>query len=208
MNYLTKKEIKFPKRKRESKKGDNGRVLIIGGSKDYVGAVALAGMAALRSGCDWVTIAALEKVAWSINTMSPDLVTVKLKGDYFSLKHSNEILKLINKHDTILIGNGIGLNNETKSFVKKVIKIKKLIVIDADGIKSLSINNLENSIITPHNKELEIFLKNSKINDSIIKKIIKEKSIIKKSLLIKKTLKKFFVKDNVILLKWSNDKAC
>jgi len=205
MKFISKKDIKLPKRNKLSKKGDNGRVLVIGGSKDYVGAVALAGLAALRSGCDWVTIAAPEKVAWAINTLSPDLVTIKLNGDYFSLKHSKEILKLIKKHDTILIGNGIGLKTETKSFVKNIINNKKLKVIDADAIKSLSINDLQNSIITPHNKELEIFLQNSKINNPIIKKIIKEKSIIKKSHLIKKTLKNFLEKNNIILLKGQID---
>ncbi|HJO01373.1 MAG TPA: NAD(P)H-hydrate dehydratase, partial [Candidatus Woesearchaeota archaeon] len=70
MKYITKKDIELPKRKKSSKKGDNGRVLIIGGSKEYVGAVALAGLAALRSGCDWVTVAAPEKVAWAVNCLS------------------------------------------------------------------------------------------------------------------------------------------
>ena len=157
MKFISKKYIKLPKRKKDSKKGDNGRVLVIGGSKDYIGAVALAGLAALRSGCDWVTIAAPEKVAWAINAISPDLVTIKLKGDYFSLKHYSEIAKLAKKHDIVLLGNGLGLRKETKSFVKKIIKkINNPKVIDADGIKSLSLGDLENSIITPHIKELEI----------------------------------------------------
>ena len=84
MNFISKKDIKLPLRKKTAKKGDNGRVLVIGGSKEYTGAAALAGLAALRSGADWVTVAAPEKVAWAVNCLSADLVTVKLKGDYFS----------------------------------------------------------------------------------------------------------------------------
>ena len=61
-------------------KGDSGRVLIIGGSERYSGCLALAGIAALRAGCDWVTIAAPEKVAWAVNCMTKDIVSVKLKG--------------------------------------------------------------------------------------------------------------------------------
>ena len=54
-------------------------------------------------------------------------------------------------------------------------------VVDADGIKALSTVDLENSIITPHIKELEIFMKNSKINNKIIKNIVNEKNIERKS---------------------------
>ncbi len=202
MDYISKKCIKLPKRKQTAKKGDNGRVLVVGGSKEYIGAVALAGLAALRSGADWVTVAAPEKVAWAVNCLSADLVTVKLKGDYFSLKHATEILDLAKKHDVVAIGNGIGLRKETQSFLKSIIeKLKKPLVVDADAIKALSSDDLENSIITPHIKELETFLSNSKIKDSIIKKIINEKNINKKSLLIKNNIKNFFDKDNVLLLK-------
>ena len=122
MTFISKKDIVIPIRKKSSKKGDNGRVLIIGGSKDYVGAVALAGLAALRSGCDWVTIAAPEKVAWAVNCLSSDLVAIKLKGNYFSLKHANNIIRLADKHDIVLIGNGIGIKKETKQLLKKIIK--------------------------------------------------------------------------------------
>jgi len=202
MEYISKKGIKLPKRKKDSKKGDNGKVLVIGGSKDYIGAVALAGLAALRSGADWVTIAAPEKVAWAINCLSPDLVTTKLKGDYFSLNHYNIIVDLLKKHNVVLIGNGIGLKKETNQFLKKIIKkIKNPKVVDADAIKILSANELENSIITPHIKELEIFLSNSRISRPIIKKIINERNIEKKALLIKKTMEEFLEKNNIVLLK-------
>ncbi|MBI2208480.1 NAD(P)H-hydrate dehydratase [Candidatus Woesearchaeota archaeon] len=202
MQYISKKDIKLPKRKKDSKKGDNGKVLVIGGSKDYIGAVALAGLAALRSGADWVTVAAPEKVAWAVNCLSHDLVTKKFKGEYLSPKHSNEIIGLSKKYDVVLVGNGMGLKKETKQFIKKVIKeIKNNLVVDADGIKALSTNDLKNSIITPHIKELELFLLNSKIERNIVKKIINEKNIEKKALLIKKTLKNFLEKNNIILLK-------
>ena len=202
MQFITKSRIKFPKRGKDSHKGDNGLVLVVGGSKNFVGAVALSGLAALRSGCDLAKIIAPEKVAWAINAYSPDLVTLKLKGDYFKLKHFDIVRQSMEKFDVLLMGNGIGLQNETKKFCKKTIKnIKKLKVIDADAIKSISMSDAENSIITPHSKELEYFLKNSKINNSIIKKINKEKNTEKKSKLIKNTAQKFLDKNNIILLK-------
>ena len=206
MKFITKSQIKLPKRKSDSHKGDNGLVLTVVGSKDFAGAAALAGLAALRSGCDLVKIIAPEKVAWAINAYSPDLVTMKLKGDYFKQNDFSTIKKSMEKFDVLLIGNGIGLNNETKKFCRKAISsVKKLKVIDADAIKSVSMNDCENSIITPHSKELEYFLINSKISKSAIKKISSEKNIEKKSNLIKKTARKFLNKDNIILLKGNVD---
>ena len=202
MQYISKKDLKLPARKKDGKKGDNGKILVIGGSKEYAGAVALAGLAALRSGADWVTIAAPEKVSWAVNCLSPDLVTAKLKGDYFSVINYNDVVSLLKNHNVVLIGNGIGLKNETKSFVKKIIKTIKIpMVIDADTIKILSAKELENSIITPHIKELEIFMHNSKIKNPIIKKIINEKNIKKRALLLKNIFQEFLSKNNVILLK-------
>jgi len=213
MEYVTKKEIKLPQRNPYSHKGDNGAVLVVGGSQDYVGAVALAGLAALRSGCDLVKIVAPEKAAWAINAYSPDLITTKLPSEIFLPEHFNVIKKEMNKFDVLLIGNGIGLNYETKKFCKKTIKrIKKLKVIDADALKAISMDDAENSIITPHSKELEHFLINSKIGESIINEINKvineinkEENIIKKSKLIKNTVQKFLNKNNIILLKGKVD---
>lgn len=200
MHFLTKPQISLPKRNPNSKKGDNGKVLIIAGSKDYVGAAALAGLAALRAGSDWVTIAAPEKVAWAINSLSADLVTKKLSGEYFSENHAEEILELAKHYDAVLIGNGIGLKKETKRLIRKIIKIPNLKVIDADAIKIIGKNDLKNSIITPHIKELEYFLRNSKVPEKEIKKIVTEKSPEKRAELIKKSLKEFF-ENNILLLK-------
>ena len=231
MEYLTKKNIQLPKRKAGSHKGDNGLVLAVGGSEDFVGAVTLAGLAALRSGCDLVKIIAPEKVAWAINAYSPDLMTTKLRGTHFNTQHFNIIKESMEKFDVLLIGNGIGLKNETKQFCRKTIKsIKKFKVIDADGIKAISMEDAENSIITPHTKELEYFLINSKIDKSIIRLINNEKNsrmrvsfemseresssrmslrtrsqLTKKSKTIKKITQKFLDKNNIILLKGKID---
>ncbi len=206
MQFISKSVVRIPKREKNSHKGDNGLVLAVGGSKDYVGAITLAGLAALRSGADLVKVIAPEKVSWAINAYSHDLITIKVEGDYFKLKDFEIVKKNIEKYDVLLIGNGIGLQNETKKFCRKTIhEIKRFKVIDADAIKSISMEDAENSVITPHSKELEYFLLNSKINKIIIKRINREKNIIKKSKLIKKITKKFLEKNNIILLKGKID---
>ena len=207
MKFITKKDIQIPKRKSSSHKGDNGYVLAVGGSEDYAGAITLAGMAALRSGCDLVKIIAPEKVAWAINAYSPDLVTKKIPEEFFSPEHFKILQNEMEKFDVLLIGNGIGLKNESKKFCRKTIKeIKKLKVIDADAIKAISMDDCENSIITPHSKELEYFLINSKVNNDIIKKISSfGGNFFSKAKIIKKITQKFLDKNNIILLKGKID---
>ena len=206
MRYLTKKDINLPKRKPESHKGDNGRLLIIGGSIDYIGALILAGMAAFRSGVDTVTIAAPEKVAWAINTFSPDFITKKFKGDFFTLKHSDKIIKLSKGFDVILIGNGLGVRNQTIKFSQKIIKnIKKPKVIDADAIKALTFE-VSNSIITPHENELRIFLHNNLKDKKVVKSIFNKKiNPEKRAKNIQSVLKDFLKKSNTVLLKGKRD---
>ena len=181
MKFITKKDIVMPKRKKRSHKGDSGRVLIIGGSREYIGALALAGLAALRSGADLVTIAAPSKVAWAVNCLSPDLITIKLDGSYIEEKHKNKLLALADKSDAVLIGSGIGMKKQTQLIVKTLIRqIKKPIVIDADAIKTISLKDAANTIITPHKKEFELLLQNSGIREKDIKRSIDSNVILLK----------------------------
>lgn len=193
----------IPKHKKTSHKGQNGEVLIIGGSEDYIGCLALAGLAALRTGIDWITIAAPEKVAWAVSCLSPDLITKKYKGTILTLNNYNQLSSLADLHDTVLIGNGIGRDTKTRLLVKKLVKnIKKPKIIDADGIKAIGIDDVDNAIITPHKMELKLFLENSRVKDNILQKITNENNIIKKSKLIQKTIN---LKNNIILLKGAID---
>ncbi|MDD9953115.1 MAG: NAD(P)H-hydrate dehydratase [Candidatus Woesearchaeota archaeon] len=149
---LTKNDLVLKERKRGSHKGQHGRVLVVGGSPAYVGAVTLAGLAALHN-CDLVTVAAPEKVAWAVNCQSPDLMTVKLPGKYLQLRHFRAIQKLAKKADVILLGNGAGLRKHTQALLRKLALLPCKKVIDADGITALDFLP-DNTILTPHQREL------------------------------------------------------
>ncbi len=201
MRFLSKKDLVLPKRRKESRKGENGVVLAIGGSKEYPGAITLAGLAALRSGCDLVRIAAPEKVSWAVNAYSPDLITIKLKGEYIRQGHYPLLKPFLKRSDVLLLGNGMTISKAGKEFCKKITNNDVLKVIDADALKMLSLADLRNAIVTPHLRELEELLKNSNIGANTIKKIINEKNI---ELRAKKTLEAthpFLEKDTIILLK-------
>ncbi len=152
--------MKPKNRRKDSHKGQNGRILLVGGSKEYVGAAALAGLAGLRCGADTVVICAPEKVAWAINCLSPDLITRKFKGEYFKTSHAKEIIAMCKKFDVLLIGNGIG--KKSNAFVRKIVRSPMPKVIDADALKAIRIQDVKNAVLTPHAKEFEILLKNSR----------------------------------------------
>lgn len=178
IKYLTKSILKMKKRKKTAHKGDYGRVLVVGGSEDYVGAPALAAMASLavlRSGADVVTVAAPEKTAWAINCISPDLITKKIRCSYFTKNNAAEIVNLAENgdFDVILIGPGIGRNKETLDFARMICsKIKKPKVIDADALKAIKIQDTSNAVFTPHIKEFEILLKNSRLSKANFRKYL------------------------------------
>ncbi len=182
----------LPRRRPDSRKGENGRVLIVGGSEDYVGALALAGLAALRSGCDTVKIAAPSKVAWAINTLSPDLITVKLPGAYLTPAHYARIARLARGADVILFGNGAGLRPKTQRLMRALARLPNRKVIDADGIKAISATGLADAILTPHQREFALFLKNAAISTAHAKAV-------------RGPMRRFVADRNLILLKGPAD---
>jgi NAD(P)H-hydrate epimerase len=155
--------LRLKNRSADSHKGNNGRLLIVGGSGDYSGAPAIAGMAAIGAGADLVYVAAPEKAAEAIKSTSPDLIVKSLEGDKLSLEHGDEILSLSQKVDAVLIGPGAGIDDETsKLFNVLVTKIKKPIVLDADSLKQVEmalIKNRDDIILTPHIFEFKSFFK-------------------------------------------------
>ena len=153
--------LRLKNRNSSSHKGNNGRLLIVGGSKDYSGAPAIAGMAAIGAGADLVYVAAPEKAAQAIKSTSPDLIVKSLGGEKLSLTHADEILDLSGKVDAVLIGPGAGIDDDTaKLFNVLVAKIKKPVVLDADALKQVNlslIKNREDIILTPHIFEFKSF---------------------------------------------------
>lgn len=173
-------------RKKTSHKGQNGTVLVIGGSEDYIGASTFVGMSALacmRSGADLVTVVAPEKTAWAINCISPDLITRKLQGKNFTMKHASTVLKLAQNVDVVEIGNGITSTPGAKQFMKTVIRRltgKKPLVIDAGALHVVKIQELKNSVLLPHAKELKALLKNSKLTEKTAQKNLGTNVLVKK----------------------------
>lgn len=155
--------LRLKNRSDDSHKGNNGRLLVVGGNKDYSGAPAIAGMAAIGAGADLVYVASPEKAAEAIKSTSPDLIVKTLQGDKLSLAHADEILDLSEKVDAVLIGPGAGIDDETaKLFNVLAAKIKKPVVFDADSLKQVEVSlirNRDDVILTPHIFEFKSIFK-------------------------------------------------
>lgn len=145
----------FLKRPAVSHKGDAGRVLIIGGGP-YSGAPALAALGALRAGADIVTVAAPKSVSDIIASFSPNLIVKKLSGNILVDEDVPIISKLIEKHDVVVMGMGLGNDKRTICAIQKIIPLCKKAVIDADALSSNIIPLChENIILTPHAGEMK-----------------------------------------------------
>jgi len=145
-----------------AKKGDFGRILVIGGSEEYSGAPALAALSAMRTGADIVVVAAPSSVADVIRGFSPALIVRKLCGRNLSVEDVEKLLALSNRMDSIVLGPGLGTGEETReAVISYVSQLKeKPLVIDADALKILAerLDLISNRLVvlTPHAGEFKI----------------------------------------------------
>jgi NAD(P)H-hydrate epimerase len=149
--------VYYPVREKDSHKGESGKLLIVGGGP-FTGAPALAGLAAYRMGVDLVNIATPWLSYAPIASYSPNLIVHRLSGDVLSREDLPTIMKLMKSADAMLIGPGLGVDEDTQEAVRETVKACDLpMVIDADGItavsKDVSVLQGKRCVITPHARE-------------------------------------------------------
>ena len=161
-------------RRPEAHKGTFGRLLVIGGSNIFSGAPALAAMAALRTGVDIVTVAAPEKTATAISSMSPALITVKLKGKHLNSGNLSALEEQLESATAVVLGPGLGLHSETKEATHQIIEQLEEkgtpLLLDADGLKAFAEFKRKVElpmVLTPHAREYEI-LTGKKLPDDLL----------------------------------------
>jgi len=138
-------------------KGLQGHAIIIAGSYGKIGAAVLASKSCLKSGCGLVTTFT-PKCGYQILQISiPEVMVVTDENSNF-ITH----IHLPLTPQAIGIGPGIGKELGTQKAVFEFLRINKApLVIDADALNILSENLAwldlvpENTILTPHPKELE-----------------------------------------------------
>lgn len=163
----------LPKREVRSNKGSYGKVLCIGGSDRMSGAISLAALSALRSGCGSISCAVPKGVKDIVAGNLLESMTIGLNDEdgYFGKQAVEELQSVINNYTCVLFGCGIGRNPEIKALLEVVLKSNVSVVIDADGIYAFKeliekYKYRENIIVTPHLKEFS-YLFDKNLNDVI-----------------------------------------
>ncbi|MEM2005579.1 MAG: NAD(P)H-hydrate dehydratase [Zestosphaera sp.] len=147
-------EVWFRKKDFKAKKGDGGKVLVVTGSRDYVGAPWLTALGAWAAGADLVYLAAPEYVLES--RFSPEVIGVPLSGDYLARDHVIEVMELVRRVDVVASGPGLTVSEGVRGFVEELVKAVracgKALVLDADALKVIRAGELEGlkAVITPH----------------------------------------------------------
>jgi len=146
------------KRDESSHKGDNGRLLIIGGSLDYYGAPILAAKAAMRAGVDLVYLYVPECNYEVTRAACPDFIVRKYEGEFFSKKAAADVLDFGKMCNAVLIGPGFGYEESSVNAVLDVLNTLHLpTVLDSSAIfalKKVKKFPLEQELVaTPHQNE-------------------------------------------------------
>lgn len=149
----------LPKYKGYESKRDKGKVLIIGGSKDYTGAVILNVIGALSSGVGLIYCAVPKTIYPYIVGKIPEAILIPLEDEngYLNGKSFSDLMSKNLNFDSIVVGSGISRNESVKEFMNKILNLDLNKIIDADGIWAISekVNLLdEKTIITPHVGEM------------------------------------------------------
>lgn len=132
----------LPPRTEDAHKGDFGLALIVGGSRGMSGAVALAGMAALRGGAGLVRLAVPKVCLETVAGFEPSYMTVPLPDDdqgRLAVRAYERIVELAGPATVVACGPGLGRSIELDRLVGRMYrKLPKPMVVDADGINALA----------------------------------------------------------------------
>ena len=177
----------IPPRNLNSRKGDNGKVLVVGGSYMYHGAPILSSLAALRTGADLVYTAVPKVNAQASRAISPDLIVIPLADSKLTRGSVNKLLGQIPVGiDSAAIGMGLAVENieALKLLIKSLIERDVRLSLDASALRKeiLPIIKGKNVVITPHSGEFERIFgekipSNKKTRISTLEKLAKKNSI-------------------------------
>lgn len=153
----------FPRRERNTHKGDYGKVFIIAGAQGYTGAPVLAAHAAMRSGSGLVYLAVPEKIYSIAASRLDSAIVFPVPCDgagRFSLDALPGLLDRLENMDACLLGPGLGRSDQLDRLVVELLsRCKVPLVLDADGLNAAAqhIDMLREAacpvVLTPHEGE-------------------------------------------------------
>jgi NAD(P)H-hydrate epimerase len=126
----------------DSHKGNFGLVLAIGGSRGMAGAIALAGMAALRSGAGLVRLAVPNPCLDAVAGFEPSYMTIGLPADRcgrIAFSAERRLYSLAETATIVALGPGLGRSiGLTALACNLYTRLAKPMLVDADGLTALA----------------------------------------------------------------------
>ena len=149
-HFVTLPEIEwtFIAKEKFAYKGTNGHIVIVGGSKGKMGAIALSSLASLKSGAGLVTAAVPADGISIVQQTVPEIMA----SDFMELE--------VDAKKTYAFGPGMGTGEAPAEKLLHLLKhVDSPVILDADALNILSENKQwqhvpKNSILTPHMGEL------------------------------------------------------
>lgn len=146
-----------------SDKRDYGHLFVVGGSRSYPGAVLMSVLAALRSGAGLVTAFVPESLAAAFAARAPEAMWVgwpETPAGNLALEGQALLRERIERATALLMGPGIGRENETLALVEDLVKTAPVpLVLDADALQPAIVRaGTARRILTPHLGELKRML--------------------------------------------------
>lgn len=156
MTEITEDILKKVIVKRESAtyKGNYGRILLIGGSENYGGAIIMATTAAVNSGAGLTAVATHPLNLTALHARLPEAMFI----DWRDAK----LADLIKKMDVVVCGPGLGMSDLAKQIMvilRRCTSEKQTVVLDASALDLISQDksylpiNAGHLILTPHQME-------------------------------------------------------
>ena len=145
----------IPARNSVSRKGQNGIVLVVGGSHIYHGAPILASIASLRSGTDLTYTCVPKTNLVSTRAASPDLIVIPMADQKLTRGAASKLVGALPLGiDSAAIGMGLAINDRGALvfFIKSLLDRDIRPVLDAGALlpEILPTISKKNVIITPH----------------------------------------------------------
>ncbi|WP_404972536.1 NAD(P)H-hydrate dehydratase [Vibrio campbellii] len=136
----------LPERKATAHKGNNGKLLCIGGNQGMSGAIRLCASAAVRTGAGLTAALTHPSSLLPLQVGSPEVMSQAITFDELK-EQDNELIKRTRWADALAFGPGFGEDEWAHQAYQLLSQQHKPKVVDADGLNILAMLNQRNDVV-------------------------------------------------------------
>ena len=143
-------------RSRHSHKGDYGRLLLIGGTYPYGGAIIMAALASVRSGAGLVTVATDKENIPPLHSHLPEAMA-------FDLDDKQLLEQQLKKASVVLVGSGLVDDDRGEELLHTVfhhLEQNQTLILDGGALSILAKTEMKfpkvHLVLTPHQREWQV----------------------------------------------------